>query len=112
MSVISLSGLITATEELCLEKKEHITQQEHITTAVYPPIPTLPPPLHLYSQEEAGLKHRGGHAQQWSSVWDAGSVISECFKAWDGLSTLQEAEVLVQENFMPSMSAGKAYYQR
>lgn len=59
LSVISLSGLITAREELCSEKQEHIAQQEQITTAVYPPIPTLPPPLHLHTQEEAGLKHRG-----------------------------------------------------
>lgn len=54
----------------------------------------------------------GGHEQQWSSMWDSGSVISNCFKAWDGLPTLQEAEVVLQENFMPIKSAGKAYYQR
>lgn len=109
LSVISLSGLITAREGLCSEKQEHITQQEHITTAVYPPIPTLPPPLHLHTQEEAGLKHRVEHVQQWSSMWDDGSVTYECFKAWDGLTSMQETEVVVQENFMPITSA---YYQR
>lgn len=51
----------------------------------------------------------GGHVQQWSSMWDCGSVISNCFKAWDGLSTWQEAEVVVQENAMSIKSAGKSY---
>lgn len=42
-------------------------------------------------------------------MWDDGSVTYECFKAWDGLTSMQEAEVVVQENFMPITSA---YYQR
>lgn len=102
-SVISLSGLIRTAEELCSQNQP--LTQEHITAAVYPPIRTQP--LHPYTQEEAGLKLRGGHRRTCTAVEQhVGWWIchSNCFKAWDGLSSLQEAEVVVQENSMPIKS--------
>lgn len=114
-SVIRWSGLVTPAEELRSEKQPpHKRNTSPAQLCIHPS-----PHCHCLCIHTPRRKlgsdtgeATGGHGQRWSSMWDGGSVISNCFKAWDGLSTPQEAEVVVQENSMPIKSACKIYYQR